>query len=69
MLRRLRQLVKARDDFAFESTLSGEIGEVPWTPSPQRLRKALATAARDARRLADAFGVKVPTAPSRKRDR
>lgn len=34
--------------------------EPPLTPSPARLRKALAEAARNAQRLADAFGVKVP---------
>ncbi len=32
----------------------------PLTPSPKALQKALAQSARQAQRLADAFGVKVP---------
>lgn len=40
--------------------------ERPLTPSPRALRKALRNAARDANRLAAAFGVKVPVATPRR---
>jgi len=36
-------------------------------PTPKALQKALVKSAQQARRLADAFGVKVPMAPSKAR--
>jgi hypothetical protein len=44
-----------------------EPAQPPLTPEPRVLKKALARAARNAQRLADAFGVKVPVARERKR--
>lgn len=40
--------------------------EAPLTPPRAALNRALNKAARDARRLADAFNVKIPAAPKSK---
>jgi len=37
------------------------------TPTPKALQKALEQSAKQAQRLADAFGLKVPTAPGKAR--
>lgn len=49
------------------ATHSKPSDQPPLTPDPKTLRKVLARAARDAQRLADAFGVKVPVARDPKR--